>query len=542
MSILFDDTSSSKKRPNKSKGSIFKTSGLSVKGALPATPLGDNLFDAPAPKKPVSASKPTMHVSQSDDCIATIDSYIQDHPNIKPYVMLITIEDSFLTSEEVTRKIKDSAVISTGNLAVFAVRAATIREKIDNKKTTLGQQFNATKRPPGASFYHTGLIYLDFALHQDLLDLEWENCHSIDEIKSDISGLLDIVQTRKSHKEIKINISLLELKLDSFVSTNPQYLLTIQRRKTIKHMLASQTTEVNLNKMVDRVKELFNPNTTYFIDDGSTQNTFEIIVAQMEKDDKESLSKKILRAVERPNLIGQLILASAKEFISKRDLSQDDVLQYFFILFTRYYFNEMICFHLKNDILRCNISEFSRRVQTLLYLSPNEIGLTQNFLPEKLKSIPLNIFPEDPSVNKYANAISLLRTLPFFYCPLDFCHRFHECLKIIQETASQYSYEEKLKKTGKLYAKSDHLLCLDDLFDITLLLLLLADPVPIYPIIFTFHPFINGLEMTAELEFAYTNIHAMIQHILELNMDELVHTAKTRSEENLDIDPLHILS
>ena len=94
---------------------------------------------------------------------------------------------------------------------------------------------------------------------------------------------------------------------------------------------------------------------------------------------------------------------------------------------------------------------------------------------------------------------------------------------------------------GKVIAKSDHLLCLDDLFDISLLVFLLSNAIPIYPLVKSFQPYYKGLEMTSDLEFAFTNIEAIISHIELMDLNSFLQTAKERINESLEIDPLNIM-
>jgi hypothetical protein len=171
-------------------------------------------------------------------------------------------------------------------------------------------------------------------------------------------------------------------------------------------------------------------------------------------------------------------------------------------------------------------------------LPPLAFGVNQNFLSSAYHSIPLGALPRD---NPYAAAITALQTAPFQYCPIDFCRVIHVALKEIQGTASEISFANTTAATGKVVAKSDHLLSLDDLFDITLIVFLVCEPDGIPPLVHRFEPFIAGLELTAELEFSFTNISALVRHIEDLDFDAFMETARKASESAIEVEPLHIL-
>ena len=160
---------------------------------------------------------------------------------------------------------------------------------------------------------------------------------------------------------------------------------------------------------------------------------------------------------------------------------------------------------------------------------------------DRFATIALDVFPPRTEQMPYNSSIDALETTRFHYCPLDFCRAVHEALRIIQNTASKLSYQSQYNATKKVGAKSDHLLSLDDLFDITLVVYLLARVDELPGMVEAFEPYIAGLDMMAELEFAFTNITAIISHIMNLDMNKFISDANEKMHELLDIDPLHIL-
>jgi hypothetical protein len=183
--------------------------------------------------------------------------------------------------------------------------------------------------------------------------------------------------------------------------------------------------------------------------------------------------------------------------------------------------------------------EFVRRIAGMRQFAPIVFDVNPGFLEPQLMTIALSNFPAD---HRYREAIELFRIATFQYCPIDFCEVIRKAVTLIQERASVESWNTQQKLTKKRWAMGDHLLSFDDLFDIALIVWLLAEPVAFRPIVAMFEPYIRGLELTSELEFAFTNITALVSHIVELDFDQFMEHAKSKSMEATEADPLNILS
>jgi hypothetical protein len=118
----------------------------------------------------------------------------------------------------------------------------------------------------------------------------------------------------------------------------------------------------------------------------------------------------------------------------------------------------------------------------------------------------------------------------------------YKALKLIQRAASMKSWKMQNKTTGKVYAMSEHLLSFDDLFDISLIVWLLAEPGIFQEVVEMFMPYIRGLELTSELEFAFTNVSAFVRHIIDLDFERFMIQARSKSIEAIEVDPLNILN
>jgi len=356
-----------------------------------------------------------------------------------------------------------------------------------------------------------------------------------------VTVAMNVVSRETGRKDIvKINMQLLEQEYDinHFKNSNPIYIRKNQNLRMIKTQRAPlKKIDIDVSEISSISLSLFNNDLSFFIEQGVAESKFFSLIENYTPEQKALFEKRIDIVSKQPEAIGKVILASTKELMKNKNI-QNDLMQIYFILFTRYYFNYMFQHDLNYKMLETDLNLFSNRVTLLRKLTPIGFGISQNFLPVNLKSIQIEVFPVD---NPYKESIGLFSKLPYYYCPLDFCYAVHEALKTVQNVASQISFEQKAKQTGKIYAKSDHLLCLDDLFDISLIVFLLGNPIPVFGIVQAIEPYIKGLEMTSELEFAYTNISAIIKHISEIDIDTFVQDAHKRTEQSMEIDPLNIL-
>jgi hypothetical protein len=295
--------------------------------------------------------------------------------------------------------------------------------------------------------------------------------------------------------------------------------------------------DISFARIAQLCREGFSKSAGYFPDTGTAERLFATSFYSPHFDGA-TLAKRVELAHDRPDAIGKAILAQSADYMRTFGVDADANLQFVFILFARYFFDQFYVRSIGPALLRADSADFSARVRTLRSLSPLGFGIGDDFVREQHKSIPLALFP---AANDYAAATDLFRVLQFQTCPIDFCKAGHDALKRIQQVASETSFSTKQLRTGKLYAKSDHLLCLDELFDVALLVLLLSEPAPLQPLVDAFEPFIVPLEMTAELEFAFTNISAMVRHIAEIDIEKFCEDAKKRMEQAMEIDPLSIM-
>jgi hypothetical protein len=183
-------------------------------------------------------------------------------------------------------------------------------------------------------------------------------------------------------------------------------------------------------------------------------------------------------------------------------------------------------------------ADYVNRLVEMRRFSSQAFNINENFMPAKFRSIPLEVFPAD---NPYQEAVRFLVVAGFQYSPVDFCSVVHKAVTIIQQIASDISWKDQQERTGKVVAKSSHLLAFDDLFDIALIVFLLAEPAPLQPIVAFFKPFIHGLELTAEFNWAFTQVAALVEQIETLNFERFLAEARDQRRKAVEVDPLNIL-
>ena len=560
MDILFDDTSS-KKKGKKSGLFAAKNAGFAKsKEKKPVLNLfGDgDLFDKPKKEKNksindlfqlsnedeknhISDKKENQKETPKKDPEAEVNAFLSEHPEIEPFIHIQPFTELGLTEDEIHQKISTAATEGFVRVKQCSPLIVSTTEQVEKSYAKINKKYPNRNIPPGCSFRRKGLYALQYTLRVKRNNLIKKNLDKISDCILFIGNLVNIFATSKIDKELKIMIPQIESAITKFPETDEKYNKLTRLIKLVdKFVQEPEQIDCSFNQINTIVSKMFNPTAGYFPDLGYAEHLFNLSLNQFSTEEKQLLEKRIKVSLGHPNAIGKAILTESNEYAKHFGIDPNSSLQVIFILFTRYFFSQLYITNISQNLLKADNTEFISRVNQLRNFSPIGFGFSGNFLPEHLKPMALKIFPKD---NPYKEAIGYFELLQFQICPIDFCKVVHDALKMIQAVASEISFQIKTKANGgKVYAKSDHLLCLDDLFDISLIVLLLAAPVNLASMVEQFEPFIQSLEMTAELEFAFTNISAMVRHILELDIEKFEQEAKKRSDQDLEIDPLRILA
>ena len=546
MSILFEETKNTKgkRKKGKSVNNLAKLQsdlfGEKDEKQGNSNFFGsEDLFDqSPIQKKQKEISKVEAQSNQatSED---KLQIFFNENPSIQRYVLLTHIFDDELNDKQKVEKIVRYANKNTTLLSHFARKIVFMLEDLDNNKLKLLHEIKNVKIQPGYTYRYVSLYSLKYYNKLKILNIKIRHTKQLQNITQTIGNLLDIAIKYPKDKEVKLNLTLLESDLAD-LSNSKKLAMTNKIQAIIKKKMNKlRPVDIEIKDITKLCVSLFKEEDQMFPDQGIAEGLFNVFIMQMPSAQREYIEKCTNECAIKPYLIGKIILNCTSNFLQVNNLDSDTYLKYYFLLFARYFFARMFSQFKSIEVKKINVDNFKSKVKLFLNHSPLELGFTENFLPIKYKTMALNEFPAD---NPYKEAINAFATLPFFTCPIDFCKAMHEGLKIVQNIASQISFEQKYQATGKVYAKSDHLLCLDDLFDITLITMLLANPVPVYQLVIAFEPYIEGLQMVSELEFAFTNLHALMNHINNLDVKKFSEDVKMRVEEILEDDPLNIMS
>ena len=168
MDLLLEETAPKK---TKRKGLLaLKGVGLSSKGkGSPGPVVGQNLF-AEAPEKPKPAKTKQLSTSHSVEFAESLESFLEEHPEIQEYVLLAPVTDSELTPDQVKAKITQSANAHLDYLGGFQVRIVEFLEKTDNRKTEVLQEFKKQRLPPGDVFQIGKWYCLKYDLSLEICD------------------------------------------------------------------------------------------------------------------------------------------------------------------------------------------------------------------------------------------------------------------------------------------------------------------------------------------------------------------------------------
>ena len=532
MSILFEETKE-KKPAKKTRGKLFSGIGLSAssKPAASAAPILDIFSDSAVAPKPAAPKRSPSNQFEKEKKTGNqiIQEFIQQDPGLKKYVFILPCSEMNLKREQRHAKAMESA--TAAQMALEGPNA--VRSEMDHayaaKREKTAKEMESLKPKRFEPFQKKALTYLIDSLNTEIdRRLMW----SLDEYTNLSLKLGELVHLVQLHDDFDMTIKFGAIEAEHAMRTFEDTDKRVKQLKTQIRRVKSAMTLVKVKKtkfdeMINEAKQDFDPVSGYFPD---TTQAERMLMEFLERGAIDGFNKVLHQAATNKEAIGSIILGVSREFLKDKG---EQELQIVFILFCRCIFS---CIYPRNLYTSVN-GEFDRRVMEMRRLPSVAFGINEKFLPARYRAMPIH---EIPVENPYRESVELLLAATFQYCPIDFCKAICDALKSIQSIASKISYEAKVA-TGRVEAKSDHLLCLDDLSDITLIVFLLSEPYVLGPLVSYFEPYVPGLEMTSELEFGFTNINAVIRHIMELDFVKFMEEAKQRTSSEVEADPLHIL-
>jgi hypothetical protein len=348
-----------------------------------------------------------------------------------------------------------------------------------------------------------------------------------------MQSLLRIVQENAdTDLLIRFSNAALEQTLTNFESADPVITGLEAAIARVRRELVQKVNYGDFSRCLDKAEATFDSATNSY-SDYSIDKLFAHVT---ERDIDEVTQKRIARVVQSPGAGGKIALAMANEAMKGRPRVTDATLPSAFLMAARYLFGQL---YIRVPPLATN-RDYLRRLAELRKLSPAALGVNPSFLDPRLLVSPLASFPP---VHEYSPAVDFLTMAVFEYCPIDFCQAVQKALMAIQRVASVRSWKAQSDATKMVCAMGEHLLSLDDLFDIALVVWLLAEPGAFQPLVAQFQPYIRGLELTSDLDFAFANVTALVRHVTELDIERFVAETRKKWQQEADVeaDPLNIL-
>lgn len=536
MSILFEESETPKKK--QARKPINFVSGLKKKPNALGSPSLDDIFGNPTPAKsqstPKLAKSPVAQSEMTQD--QKILAFLDSKTELKKYLFVVPNTDKELTYEKLHDRAVEAAKSSQLKLSPCFELQERIQNQMNEKKEKLRKSIQKYAPHKYDGLYRRGLIALYYQLGMKQIRRVEKYLDYFTKVTLMIGEVVHMIQSKGSTVEIRLCAQEIESDLLNYENNDKKCVKYRNGQKIMMYKLKYEKVafECDLTRLFNECTKIYNQETSYFPDTGIYESTTLSLLEEQDSEQIDTLQQREIYIIENPEAAGKVIISIARDIIGQ----ESDYLQYGFLLFTRNIFHRLYCRYFSQKLELMDYKPFTKRMKTLSQVSYIGFGMTGNFIPERLISVPICDFPKE---NPYSEAVELLTILNFQVCPIEFCKVMNDALRIIQNVASDFSFKAKAKATGKVFAKSDHLLCLDDLFDITVFVFILAAPLNVPALLDIFSPYFQGLDLTAELQFAYTNINAIVMHVQSIDLDSFIQSAKHKSVQLTEIDPLNIL-
>jgi hypothetical protein len=428
-------------------------------------------------------------------------------------------------------------------VTTFCDNLLVIQQRLSAKKSSIQSKVEEVKGNTSGSLCRRShrLVLLDL---KDELRVQHEIfLTELQDVLMHIMNYARALHEEQPHDEITIDTSDYLTQMETFPDSFPPAKAIREKINRFKQFRIEEPRPLRrrLTIVVDECASEFDTALCYFPDHGTTERTFVDVFNELSSDFHRRMQHRISRCVNEPHRAGLIILDQCSDFIkTKKKQDKNANMKYFFILFSRFYFADIYvrAFAVHTVRFVAETQDFHTRVFRLRRVSPIGFGFGTRYIPEMYGTFNLADFPRN---NMYTPAISKFQEMNFLLCPIDFCVAAKEALEITQQIARDLAFKVHMDETKQVLAKSDHSLSYDELFDIGLIVFLLSDPVDTVGLIRAFEPFISGLQLPSELNWAFTNIKGMCEHILKLNIAEIIALAKQRLQKEQEMDPLNIL-
>ncbi|EAX98726.1 hypothetical protein TVAG_481020 [Trichomonas vaginalis G3] len=240
--------------------------------------------------------------------------------------------------------------------------------------------------------------------------------------------------------------------------------------------------------------------------------------------------------LNNPSVSGQVLFEISEFFADKAIKKDEKAKEIFFILLSRQMFGKLYpkIFKPMSDE---ESKEIASRIQFFRNYSMDVFIANKKMFPNLLISIPISTIGND---NPYSTVIFHLEDLQYQYNPIDFCYLTLQIIDRLQETACMIERDLEERTSGKLTALSDHLLCVDDIIDVLVVLLLISQQIEIGHLISLYEPYVNALMLPQKFSFSFLTLSTAWKKIATTNVEDFKVQAKCIVSQSLDVEPLGI--
>jgi hypothetical protein len=343
-------------------------------------------------------------------------------------------------------------------------------------------------------------------------------------------------------KEIIFEIPDLQVCLGSFLSESPDILSLKKQREALKKAIKNRPPTLGcrdrLESLFLSLEAIFDANFCYFPDFGTHQAEFESALDLVQVEFHTRMRERIFEVTANPENIGWILLAQCDDLSRSKKFDKDKANKFTFLLFARHFFGRIYVDRWLRKPMKLAVLDFQSRIYELRKLTSIGLGFGQKYLGDRFSGLRLVDFPSD---HPYGAAVAEFSSMNFVVCPIDFCWKAHRALRLVQDAARDVLYEIVSNETGRVLGKSELSLSLDDLFDISLIVFLISDPLDTVTLLEEFDSYMSGLHIPSAFLFGFTHMKALCSQIMGLDMKGLLAEANQRVEKDEEIDPLNIL-
>ena len=436
----------------------------------------------------------------------SVDSIIEQFPELKKFITLTATN----CERQNVRSLEDAVLSTAKSFRIIYSEETQINNAIRLTKETISK----IKQRNDISLDIK--IILDLKYKEDIKKYKYKKKflqHQIQLIQN-VTEIANIIRIDKLHYKLNVNTEL----FNDAIIKGPDCSLFEKHKKQLSQLIKNVSHDT-INKVNAKMKEVFalcdkffDKDLDFIEDDGL--KVFWSAIDLMSPNFKMMLNNTVASIPKHPENSGKDILLLTEKFIEISDVSHNNVLRYLFLMFTRLIFNRIYNEKLALHFMSVDFP-FQIRIRQLKKFKPSMFPSSLKFLPVELYDIPVKEFPIDFI---YSDCIKEIQFLQFEACPIDFSMACYKCLNQIQELASRVVFS---KNVGTHKNREDFALGFDELVDITLVLVIYAEPFELYHMTKLLKPYVSGLKLSSQLEFGFMLINSVCEQIMKLDMDKI---------------------